>query len=149
VIMIVTICLGWSWTAMLLLSAFQVARITGMSHHCPAIGILLKNLFKRLYLYTQQNYLRMGMVLHACSPSIQKSEAGRLWVWSQPGLYSEFQASQGYIVRSYLKKNLKTNMVSGMETDLNNWRDIEKIRLVLSWLSIRVLSTPYTILSNM
>jgi hypothetical protein len=31
-----TICQGWLWTVILLISASWVARITGMSHHCPA-----------------------------------------------------------------------------------------------------------------
>jgi hypothetical protein len=30
------ICLGWFWTMLLLISASWVARITGMSHWCPA-----------------------------------------------------------------------------------------------------------------
>jgi hypothetical protein len=30
-----TICSGWSQTTVLLISASQVARITGMSHGCP------------------------------------------------------------------------------------------------------------------
>jgi hypothetical protein len=30
-----TICLGWLWTVILLISASWVARITGMSHQCP------------------------------------------------------------------------------------------------------------------
>jgi hypothetical protein len=32
------ICLGWLWTAILLLSASWVARITGVSHQCPKVG---------------------------------------------------------------------------------------------------------------
>jgi hypothetical protein len=31
-----TSCLGWFWTTILLISAFWVARITGVSHQCPA-----------------------------------------------------------------------------------------------------------------
>jgi hypothetical protein len=31
-----TICLDWPWTVILLISASQVARITGVSHWCPA-----------------------------------------------------------------------------------------------------------------
>jgi hypothetical protein len=31
-----TICLGWLCTAILLIPDFWVARITGMSHQCPA-----------------------------------------------------------------------------------------------------------------
>jgi hypothetical protein len=30
-----TICLGWPWTMILLMSASQVARIIGVSHQCP------------------------------------------------------------------------------------------------------------------
>jgi hypothetical protein len=36
-----TICLGLLWTAVLLSSASWVARITGMSHQCPAKCIFL------------------------------------------------------------------------------------------------------------
>jgi hypothetical protein len=36
-----TVCLGWLWTLLLLISASWVSRITGMSHQClTAIGIL-------------------------------------------------------------------------------------------------------------
>jgi hypothetical protein len=31
-----TICPGWLWTAILLISGFWVARISGVSHRCPA-----------------------------------------------------------------------------------------------------------------
>jgi hypothetical protein len=36
-----TICLGWLRTAILLISASWVARITGVSHRCPALFPLL------------------------------------------------------------------------------------------------------------
>jgi hypothetical protein len=32
-----TICSSWLWTLMLLISASWVARITGVTHRCPAI----------------------------------------------------------------------------------------------------------------
>jgi hypothetical protein len=32
-----TVCLGWLWTTILLISASWVARITGVSHGCPAL----------------------------------------------------------------------------------------------------------------
>jgi hypothetical protein len=49
-----TICLGLPWTVILPISAWQVARITGMSHQCPAPFcflnktdlILMENVFK-------------------------------------------------------------------------------------------------------
>jgi hypothetical protein len=31
-----TVCMGWPWTMILLISASQVARITCMSHRCLA-----------------------------------------------------------------------------------------------------------------
>jgi hypothetical protein len=37
-----TICLGWLQTTVLLISASQVARITGVSHQCPAVCLLSK-----------------------------------------------------------------------------------------------------------
>jgi hypothetical protein len=46
--------------------------------------------------------------LQSFSPSIWEAEAGRsLWVWGQPGLHSEFQNSQRYIVRLCLQKKKK------------------------------------------
>jgi uncharacterized membrane protein YcfT len=33
-----TVCLGWLWTMILLISAFWVARITGMSHLHLVLG---------------------------------------------------------------------------------------------------------------
>ena len=45
-----------------------------------------------------------GMATHTFDPSILEAEAGApLWVWGQPGLYSEFQVSQGYVERLCLK----------------------------------------------
>jgi hypothetical protein len=35
-----TICQGWLWTTVFLISASWVARIAGMSHQCPAIALL-------------------------------------------------------------------------------------------------------------
>jgi hypothetical protein len=37
-------------------------------------------------------------VVHACNHSTQEAEAGGSWVWDQPGLYSELQASLSYVV---------------------------------------------------
>jgi hypothetical protein len=34
-------CLDWPQTEILVISAFQVARITGMSHRCPACSTFL------------------------------------------------------------------------------------------------------------
>jgi hypothetical protein len=36
-----TICADWLWITILLISAFQVARITGMSHRRPALSLLI------------------------------------------------------------------------------------------------------------
>ena len=50
------------------------------------------------------------MVAYAFNPSTQEAE---LWVWSQPGLQSEFQDSQGYTEKPCLKKqtNKQTNKI--------------------------------------
>jgi hypothetical protein len=42
------------------------------------------------------------MVAHAFNPSTREAEAGR---FLSSGLQSEFQDSQGYTEKSYLKKN--------------------------------------------
>jgi hypothetical protein len=39
---LLTICPGWPWMASLLISACQVARITGVSHQCPAHDTFFK-----------------------------------------------------------------------------------------------------------
>jgi hypothetical protein len=46
--------------------------------------------------------------VHNYNPSTADTEAGGLQVRGQPDLHSEFQASQGYTVRSCLKKLIKT-----------------------------------------
>lgn len=44
------------------------------------------------------------MVVHTFNSSTQDTEAGEcVCVPGQPGLHSKFQASQGYLVRLYLK----------------------------------------------
>jgi hypothetical protein len=43
-----TICLSWPQTEILQILASQVARITGMSHHCPASKYLNKFVFKSI-----------------------------------------------------------------------------------------------------
>ena len=46
--------------------------------------------------------------MHGIKPSTYEAEiGGSLWVWGQPGLHSEFQENQSYIVRRAL--NLKNN----------------------------------------
>jgi hypothetical protein len=57
------------------------------------------------WLILQWNFLtktqiQAGLVAHACNPSTQEAQASDLWVWSHAGLYSEFQARQGYTVDS-------------------------------------------------
>jgi hypothetical protein len=80
-------CLGWPQNMILLISASWVARIIGMSH---------KNVY----------FVPAVMVL-ACNP-VQEAEAGRPWVWGQPGLHNKFKASLCNIVILCLKQN-KTN----------------------------------------
>lgn len=47
---------------------------------------------------------------HVCNLSIWEAGAGSLLcVENQPGLYSEFQASQDYTVRPRLKTNINNN----------------------------------------
>jgi hypothetical protein len=36
-----TVCPGWLWTTILLISVSWIARITGMSHQCPACNVYL------------------------------------------------------------------------------------------------------------
>jgi hypothetical protein len=47
------------------------------------------------------------VVAHIFNPSTQKAEEGTsLWVQDQPGLQSEFQASQGYTEKPVLNKQI-------------------------------------------
>ena len=42
-------------------------------------------------------HLKPGMEAHSFNPNTREAEAGgSLWIWSQPGLQSMFQDSQGY-----------------------------------------------------
>ena len=45
------------------------------------------------------------MVLHICNPNTQVAEAGRLWVWGQPGLNSETMSlkEKGWEVAYWVK----------------------------------------------
>jgi hypothetical protein len=52
------------------------------------------------------------MVVHASNSSIQKAKAGGSHVQGQPGLYSEFQGSLGYVERPYFKTNKQKNDVT-------------------------------------
>jgi hypothetical protein len=44
-----SINLGWPWTAILPISASQVARITGRRHKCPAAAWIFKSLFNVIF----------------------------------------------------------------------------------------------------
>ena len=41
-----------------------------------------------------KNYFRLGIEVYSINLNIWEARAGRLWVWDQPGLHKEFQASQ-------------------------------------------------------
>jgi hypothetical protein len=67
-----TICLGWSWITILLISSSQVARITDMSHCCPAHFPLFMSPFLGLILqlhlsrYTRRKEVETGHLLLFC-----------------------------------------------------------------------------------
>jgi hypothetical protein len=48
-----------------------------------------------------------GVVENFCNSSTWEAEAAGLWVWGQPGLHSEYEASLGYIAKCLKKKNCK------------------------------------------
>lgn len=63
--------------------------------------------FLRIYkVYScKKVYIEPGMVVHTFNASIWEAGAGRyLCVWGQPGLNNKFSTSQGYTVRTCLKK---------------------------------------------
>ena len=50
--------------------------------------------------------IKLGVVVHAFSPSTREAEAGgSLRVQGQPGLHSEFQDSLGYTEKPHLEIN--------------------------------------------
>ena len=49
------------------------------------------------------------MVAYTFNTNTKEAEEVDFWVQGQPGLHSEFQDSQGYIVRPCLKKIKQTN----------------------------------------
>jgi hypothetical protein len=55
-----------------------------------------QNLFLKIWISSEN--LKNSQVAHAFSPGTGEAETdGSLWVWGQPGLYRDFQDSQGYI----------------------------------------------------
>ena len=75
--------------------------------------------------------------MHSFNPSTLEAEAGgSLWVQGQPGLQNEFQNSQGYIAKTWLKKKkkkkkLKTNKKNKLKRQNNSpkyktTKDIER-----------------------
>jgi len=66
--------------------------------------------------------LRHLVPRHTCRQNIYTHNfmciKASLWVWGQPGLYSKFQASQGYIARPWLKKT-KTKKTKPNQTKPN------------------------------
>jgi hypothetical protein len=51
--------------------------------------------------------IKLDMEVHASNPRTEEREAGRLWVYGQPGLHSELEARLSYIVKAYLKNKTK------------------------------------------
>jgi hypothetical protein len=52
---------------------------------------------------------RPGVVAHAFNPSNRRQRQVDFWVRGQSGLQSEFQDSQGYTEKPFLKKRKRTN----------------------------------------
>ena len=75
---------------------------------------------------------KLGMVVHTLDPSILVVEAGGSRIQGQSGLYSEFQASLGYLRPCFkqARKLLWTRKVG-------DWRQSQKVRSIqLKMLSI-------------
>jgi hypothetical protein len=79
----------------------QFFSITNNAALC-ILGCHLVLVFNKLNKLNKLNNL--SMVVHSCNPSTQDTEAGRLWIWHQPELLSEFEVSLGHITRPYSKK---------------------------------------------
>jgi hypothetical protein len=58
-----TICLGWLWTAILLISAYWVARITGVSHRCLACCCFFNNFIKIKLTYRRLHHSKYTVQL--------------------------------------------------------------------------------------
>lgn len=50
----------------------------------------------------------LGVVTHLLTPAFGKKKQLDFWIWGWPSLYSKFQDSRGYIVRSCLNKPANT-----------------------------------------
>jgi hypothetical protein len=61
-----TICLGWLWTIILLISAFWVARIIGVSHH-----LLLLD-YRILYQGAKTQWYFLNMEERASLPNVSE-----------------------------------------------------------------------------
>jgi hypothetical protein len=58
-----------------------------------------------------------AVVAQTFNPSTWEAEAGRsLWMWSQPGLQSKFQANKGYKERPFIGNKSKRWNESGVNT---------------------------------
>jgi hypothetical protein len=54
-------------------------------------------------------YVKASVMVYIYNPSTQKVEAGRSWVWGQPGIHNELQANLGYGTLSKKQANEQTN----------------------------------------
>jgi hypothetical protein len=60
-----TTCLGWLRTSILLISASWVARITGMSHWCPALFVCLKQVLAILPRLLLSSWAQVMLLPHS------------------------------------------------------------------------------------
>lgn len=68
----------------------------------------LRSSFQNL---TLKHRFKMGMVGRTSYPTMWETEAGRaVWVWSQPSLHMEFQASQSCTMKTLSEKTNQTEM---------------------------------------
>lgn len=98
--------------------------------------------------------LRHLVLRHTCRQNIYTHNfmciKASLWVWDQPGQYSKFQASQGYIARPWLKttktKKTKPNPTKPNYFPLKQWLSWKTWpgQPALTWLKQEVKHTGVT-----
>lgn len=87
------------------------------------------------YSIIKSNGTWYGMVLPAFNPSTQEAEAGGSpWVWTQPGVQSEFQGIHGYPVSI---DDDDDDEDDEEEDDIASWALVSVHLLLCSWLRIQ------------
>lgn len=94
---------------------------------CSSQGIASQTLYK-----CPVKPIKPSMAAHSFNPSMREAEAGES-LWSQLGLYREFRASQGHIMRQCQEKKKEKEEKSKKKKVLHhgNQKNKKKIEIIL------------------